>query len=166
MFIAPDPLAAPTPGSTRAFVTQQPPARSLRPGCTGTALSQRAGQFLPVKQSTNSWCMSARSRNTSTKRLPPCATISTTCHPPWPLSRRSWAKKRCASRLQRHLHSPCFLTSRNQVPAALKNGNAFTLWSACGLAMTQNALAVPADGNVSRTDGERAFKVLFLARCI
>lgn len=53
--------------------------------------------------------------------------------------------------------------TRDQVPAALKNGNAFTLWSACGLAMTQNALAVPADGNISRTDGERAIKVLLMA---
>ncbi len=48
----------------------------------------------------------------------------------------------------------------------MKNGNAFTLWSACGLAMTKNALAVPADGNVSRTDGERAVKVLLMAEFI
>jgi hypothetical protein len=40
-----------------------------------------------------------------------------------------------------------------QVPAALKDGNSFTLWSACGLAMSQNARAVPVDGNISRTDG-------------
>ena len=42
---------------------------------------------------------------------------------------------------------------KDSVPAALKNGNAFTLWSPCGLQMTQNARAVPADGNVSRADG-------------
>ncbi len=60
-----------------------------------------------------------------------------------------------------HTHSSIlavFLILCLQVPAALKNGNAFTLWSACGLAMTQNARPVPADGNVSRTDGERAFE--------
>ena len=59
------------------------------------------------------------------------------------------------------LQLPCSFVSHvtfAQVPAALKNGNAFTLWSACGLSMTQNARAVPADGNVTRTDGEHVLE--------